>query len=134
MIPIDIRQRSGPADRYRLLVEAVTEPSRPVTLPPAAVSESDQFSVRVFVSGYAAVRVFVGSVLVASSLGSDRVLLMDHDDTQEADPPLICRGRLFADWVGLTELVVQMRPEDSSIWHRLLTLPVAISAGKMATE
>src|SRR5207302_253295 len=121
MFRIKIRQQKRPGERWQRLAEATTDLSQVVILPNAEASESDLLSVQIVPPGerVPAIRIFVGSVLVASNLPRDRVILIDSDDATEEDiPPLVCKGRLFADWVGLTELIIEVRPDDASPWSR----------------
>ncbi len=133
-----IRKQAHPGERWRVLGEPpATDLSQPIRLADAEAAESDLLSLRIYPpAGCApAVRVYVGSVLVASTITQDRVLGIDHDDSSDAEvPPLVCRGRLLADWVGLTELAIDIRPGDDSGWHRALLVSLAVSAGKLETE
>src|SRR5262249_24893328 len=66
----------------------------------AEASESDRLSLQIYPppGGAPAIRVFVGSVLVASTLPTDRAVPIDDDDASEGGaPPLVCRGKLLAD-------------------------------------
>ncbi|HJT75688.1 MAG TPA: nuclease domain-containing protein [Gemmataceae bacterium] len=137
MFRIRIRQQKRPGERWHLLGDAATDLTRPARLPDASASESDQLSLQVYPPSdrALAVRVRVGSVLVASTIPADRVALIDYDDATDADaPPLVCRGRFLADWAGLTEVAVDVRLDDAPDWGRALLLPLAVSAGKLETE
>lgn len=123
--------------KWRTTAELETDCERSVTLPPASVAETDDvclmFVPRTGISP--AIRVYVGTVLVASTVKADRVLLITDDGGSDADPsPLICFGQLFADWMGITELVVQVRYGDDEEWHKVLVSPVAVAAGKLEPE
>jgi hypothetical protein len=134
---IKVRHKKGPGGPWIALGDVTASPSAPANLPPAPAAESDLFSLQLIpeAGDRPAIRIFVGSVLAASTLGVDRVVVIDYDDDSDsAPPPLVCRGKLLADWVGITELVVQVRPDGTAEWHKLLTLPLAISAGKLAAE
>jgi hypothetical protein len=137
MFTITIRRQKRPGERWQPVGEATVAPASPARLPEAEASESDVLRVQVIAPPDAApaVRVRVGSVLVASTIPADRVALLDHDDADGADaPPLVCRGRFLADWVGLTELTVEVRLGDDPRWTQVLELPLAVTAGKLATE
>ncbi len=137
MFTITIRRQKRPGERWQPVGEATVAPAGPAKLPEAEASESDVLRVQVAAPPDAApaVRVRVGSVLVASTIPADRVALLDHDDADGAGaPPLVCRGRFLADWVGLTELTVEVRLGDDPHWARVLELPLAVTAGKLATE
>lgn len=137
MFRIKIRQQKRSGERWHLVGNAATDLTKPARLPDTSASESDQLSLQVHPPGdcVPAVRVLVGSVLVASTIAADRVAPMDYDDASDADaPPLVCRGRFLADWAGLTELVVEVRLGDSPDWVRAFLLPLAVTAGKLETE
>jgi hypothetical protein len=136
MFRIRIQQRR-PGERWRFLGDATTDLAKPLKLADTQMSESDLVSVQIEVppGNVPAVRLRVGSVLVASSIATDRVRRIDYDDASEAEaPPLVCRGKLLADWVGLTELTVEVRRGDASPWLTALTLPLVVAAGKLETE
>ncbi len=136
MFRIKIRhQKRG--EKWQPLADATTDLAAPVRLADATASESDVLSFQFYPppGSNPALRVSVGSVLVASSIPTDRVHPINYDDASEADdPPLVCRGKLLADWVGLTELVVEVRLGDAPLWMKAVVLPLAIAAGKLETE
>ena len=135
MISVKVHRKRGNGERPRLIAEAVASRLHPTTLPTAEATESDFFTIQFGIPDALppAIRVFVGTVLVASTIPTDRAIAIDYpDESVESSPPLECRGRLLADWVGLTELVVRVRSGDEPDWHRVLTLPLAVSAGKLA--
>ncbi len=137
MIGISIRQRKGPGERWQSLVDVTVDLAAPVQLHPVEAAESDQWAAYfVPLSGRVPdLRLLVGDVLVASSLPTDRVaLIADDPDTEAELPAFVCRGRLLADWAGLTEVVIQARSAGAAEWSTVLTLPIAVSAGKLATE
>lgn len=137
MFRIKIRQQKRPGERWHLLGDGVTDMTKPARLPDAKASESDQLSLQLYSPAdcVPAVRILVGSVLVASTIPADRVARIDSDDGTDTDvPPLVCRGRFLADWAGLTELAVQVRLGDSPNWVPAFLLPLAVSAGKLETE
>src|SRR5262249_28851149 len=109
---IRIRQQQGFGQQWQLLADSCFEQGDPVLLPVAVASESDRlaFQFQQTEQEHPAIRVYVGTVLAASSLASDRVVLIDHDEaSDERAPLLVCRGNFLLDWVGQTELVVQQR-------------------------
>jgi hypothetical protein len=131
---IRIRQQQGFGQPWRPLADTSFEQGDPVLLPVAVTAESDRlaFQFQQAEQEHPPVRVYVGSVLAASSLASDRVVLIDHDEaSDERAPLLVCRGNFLLDWVGLTELVVQVRQGES--WQQALVLPLAITAGKLTS-
>jgi hypothetical protein len=136
MIRIKIR-RKPPGERWLPLGEAATDLARPVKLADGETSESDQVSFQIFPPRESPleVRVRVGSVLVASTIRADRVALIDQDDSGDLDPPpLVGRGRFFADWAGITDLVVEIRAGDSPEWVRAFQMTMAVTAGKLDAE
>jgi hypothetical protein len=107
---VRIRRQARPGARWQALAEA----DAPSELPAVEGAEGDQISVRVGLPPGADVRLFVGSVLVGSSLPGDHVLPFDPDDSDgDGPPPLACRGRLFADWVGQTDLTIESATSSS---------------------
>jgi hypothetical protein len=136
MIRITIGQRKNPGEAWRSLADVTAEPLRPALLAAAEAAESDLLSFRFFrkAGPPIAIRILVGSVVVASTLRTDRVALIDYDDDEGGFPPLACRGRFLADWVGLTDLVVEVRSGDRIGWENVLILPLAVRAGKLKTE
>lgn len=131
-------RRKRPGQPWQPLAEVEAEPGRPALLPEGEASESDELRVRVSPTlddPGLALRLRVGSVLAASSVAADRVLPFSHDDVDgEGVAPLSCKGRLLADWVGVTELTLEARPGDSESFSPLLRLPLAVTAGKIETE
>ncbi len=137
MFRMKIRRQKRPGESWHLLGEAATDLPKPVQLPDASASESDRLSLQLYPppDGVLAVRVLVGSVLVASTVAADRVTLIDYDDASNMDVlPLVCRGRFLADWAGITELIVEVRIGDSPDWVRAFVLPLAVAAGKLEAE
>lgn len=137
MFRLKVRRQQRPGEPWRLIGDATADTAKPARLPDAAASESDLLSLQLYppAEGGFAVRVLVGSVLVASTIPADRVALIDYADATDTDtPPLACRGRFLADWAGLTELAVDVRRGDSPDWARAFVLPLAVSAGKLETE
>ena len=88
-------------------------------------------------------RLLVGNVLVASSREQDRPdysfrLSSEGDDVHEH---YTCTGRLLRDWVGETNLTVQVlrtRPDDDPAlvddWCAVLDADLCIAAGKLEQE
>jgi hypothetical protein len=136
MIRITVGQRTNPGDPRHILADVTAAPSRPTVLRAAEAAESDVLSFRFFaaVTPPPAIRILVGNVVVASTLRTDRVTLIDYEDSDAGSPPLGCRGRFLADWVGLTELVIEVRSHDAADWEMVLSLPLAVSAGKLKME
>jgi len=137
MFRIKVRQQRHPGERWHLLADASVDLSKPVSLANIEASESDHLSLQIYppIDSTPAIRVFVGTVLVASSIPADHAVPIDYDDANEADVPrLVCRGKLLADWAGITELVIQVRLGDSARWAQALILRLAVSAGKLETE
>ena len=136
MIGVKVRHKPGTAGKWKPLVDAALDHAKPHTYPLAEASEGDVFSLSFTPDADPpAFRVFVGTVLVGSTIPTDRVLPIDYSAESEADtPPLVCQGRILANCVGFTELTVRIRFGDVPDWHLLLTLPLAVSAGKIAME
>jgi hypothetical protein len=133
-IVVRVKPKSGP---WRSIADAVLDRVRTLTLSPSSVGEEDE--VRLIIqpgtAAAPAIRVYVGAVLVASSIVADRVLFIKDDGGSDADPPpLVCNGDIFADWMGITELVVEFRHNDIEPWHKALVLPMAIAPGKLKVE
>lgn len=137
MFRIKIRKQERPGERWLPIADETTDLSKPIKLVNHDASESDRLSLQIYppADSTPAIHVFVGSVLVASSIPADRVAPIDYDDANEADvPSLSCRSKLLADWVGITQLVIEVRLGDSPHWVQVLVLPLAVSAGKLETE
>ncbi len=137
MFRIKIRQQTRPGERWHTLADVTTDLAQPTRLADIIAAESDLLALQVFAppGSTPAIRLFVGSVIVASSVATDRAHAIEYDETSEADvPPLVCRGRFLADWVGLTELAVEIRLGDSPAWVQALVLPLAVAAGKLTAE
>ena len=133
---VRILAKAGTA-RWRTLAEQRLEDRRALTLPHQTAGEGDdvRFTLADFPETPPGIRVFVGSVLVASTLSADRVSLIEIDDVGETDAaPLTCRGKFFSDWVGNTRLLVKTRLADADDWSIALILPVAVSAEKITNE
>lgn len=128
MTRVRIRHQPHPRERWTTLVEAETAAEHS----PVIAAEGDLLVVQVYAPVDTDVRVLVGSVLVASSIPDDRALPMHPDDSE--DRPLACRGYLLADWVGQTELTLEVRAGEEVGWTEILTVPVEVVAGKLAAE
>lgn len=136
MIRIIIRRKAGLREPWHPFGEATAWAGVPVMLPHTTVTENDHLSFQFLLPGTdpCSLRLFVGSILIASTLPTDRVVPIEEADFDAGQPPLTCRGKFFADWAGLTELAVWLRRGDESEWHKILTIPVAVAAGKLTTE
>jgi len=79
------------------------------------------------------VRLRVGNFLVASTLPRDRAdfLLREPDDLPDGAPHfLACSGFLLRDWVGQTDLVIEV--QQAGHWRRAVHVaPLFIAAGKL---
>ena len=131
---VRVKPKSGP---WRSLAESVLARGRTFTLPPSSVGEEDEVRCKFQPDGSfsPAIRVYVGTVLVASTLVTDRVILIKDDGSSEEElPPLVCNGEIFANWMGITELVFECRNCDSEEWHKAVILPMAIAPGKLNVE
>lgn len=133
MYRVRIRRQTRPGERWLTLAETRAELSVPVDLSLGEAAEIDLVAVRVVAPIGDAVRLLVGSVVVASSVPGERVLPFDPDDSED-EPALACRGRLFADGVGQTELRIEIRPGGAEGWLRLVRLPLEVAASKIAAE
>lgn len=122
------------------VVADVSIPSEAITsqealhLPHFDAAENDRFAIR-FEGAWdnrPDLRVSIGSMLVASTINTDRVerILPDPEERYA----LSCFGAFLQDWVGLTELVIELRPERPGPWIALLVLPLSVSAGKISVE
>lgn len=130
-----VKPKSG--NRWRSITEVELDTTRTLTIAPTSVGEEDEvrFQFQPTTATTPAIRVYVGAVLVASTIGSDRVLPIKDDGGSASDPPpLVCNGGVFADWMGLTELDIQCRYDDSDAWHTAITLPMAIAPGKLKSD
>jgi hypothetical protein len=135
MFTIRVR-RKRPGERWATVVDEATAPARAARLQGVEASEADLFLINVTppVGETAHVRVTVGSVVVASTRRTDRVLLLEPDDEGEPGAAaLTCKGNLLADWAGLTELAVEVLG-SAGAWEPVLVLPLAVTAGKIAAE
>jgi hypothetical protein len=79
-------------------------------------------------------RIFVGDVLVASTLRKDRpeFPLRPHAEAEGTAEAVACRGRLLRDWAGQTQLRVEIADRDA--WRPVLAADLFVTAGKMAQE
>lgn len=134
-IRIQIQQRSeGP---WEVLGEASVDLASPRRLSAATVPESAVLLLRVYPAKDTpiALRFFVGSVLVASSVPADRVLPIEEDYRDGSpEPSWVCKGRLLADWVGQTELTVEVQVGEDAAWVRALEVDLAVAANKINAE
>lgn len=138
MVEIEIRRRKRPGDRWETIADVTTDPAKQLMLSEVATAESDTLSFRLRLPGRLAprIRVFVGSVLAASTLSNDRVIPIhpDEEEWEQSRSLMRFEGRILKDWAGLTELAVELLPDDSSAWSKILVVPLAVSAGKMSAD
>jgi hypothetical protein len=82
------------------------------------------------------VRIRVGDVLVASTLEKDRpdflIIKNPIPLEDEGESYLACSGRLLRDWVGQTELKIEV--ERTGRWETVLVASLYVTAGKMEQE
>ncbi|MFQ3650675.1 MAG: DUF2357 domain-containing protein [Gemmataceae bacterium] len=114
----------------RATIESV---DRPQTHPEVNTHENDRLDIQLRTPVGTDVRLYVERVLVASTLLTDRVLLLSAIEGG-SNPTLVCRGRLFSDAIGPTEMQLRVRPPGQEKWHRILTIPVTIKASKFTPE
>jgi hypothetical protein len=82
-----------------------------------------------------AARMRVGNVVVASTLPRDRadfLLRVPVTDDEVTTEQWSCSGRLLRDWVGQTELSIEVPLAGQ--WRTVLTAELLVTAGKMEQE
>ena len=122
--------------KWRVVADTPLAGLRAATWPETTVAESDDVRAA-FASASdppPAIRIFVGSVAVASTIPTDRVAAIEYEDSPDAEDVLACRGKFFVDWVGNTELLVKVRIGDADSWQEVFRIPVAVSAGKITGD
>src|SRR3954471_23062070 len=79
MFTIKIRQQKRPGERWHLIAEVTADLAQPGKLPEPEVSESNLLSFQIVPprGSTPAVHITVGNVLVASSIRTERVFLID---------------------------------------------------------
>jgi hypothetical protein len=133
-----LRERDRQNRRFTMLLDErprLAAADHPHAAAPLTLTESSELVLRLYPDELATfqARVYVGNVLMASTLESDRpdYLL----EVVEADPGkehFACSGRLFKDWVGQTELAVDVW--SAECWQRVLVAGLSVTAGKMEQE
>jgi hypothetical protein len=116
-----------------LVWSSVEHLERPETHEPIASNESEIIKVHLRAPVGTDARLHVDRALVASTILTDRVVLFSTTEGG-GNPALICRGRLFSDSIGPTEMHLSVRPPGARTWHRILIVPVTIKASKFSPE
>jgi hypothetical protein len=135
---IVLRELEPPPRRPIPLLDVRIAPGDCLRPEALTLSESSRLSLAVYpeTSGPFAARVCVGNVPVASTRGQDRpeflLELPDFADSGD-DVCYSCRGQLLRDWVGQTELSVEVWQTDG--WRPVLHVsPLYVTAGKLEQE
>jgi len=106
---------------------------RPETATAVDAHENDRLEIQFRAPVGTEVRFAIENVLVASTLLTDRVLLLTPVEGG-SNPTLVARGRLFCDAIGPTELKLSVRPPRQENWREILTIPVTVKASKFTAE
>src|SRR5947209_3914796 len=123
--------------RRRALYDQHLDPAQMLRPAPLLLSESSELTLRLYpsVPSRCEARVKIGNVLIASTLRQERpdflITPADAAGEDEADY-VVCRGRLLRDWVGTTDLTVEV--SEGETWRTVLTLDLNVTAGKMQQE
>jgi hypothetical protein len=134
---IRLRERDVQARRWVDLLNEEVQPTSFRHLPaPLTLGESSHLALFLYPDpATLAARVRVGDVLVASTLEQDRpdFLLRQPPDVGDQAPDCFsCSGRLLRDWVGLTELTIEVQDGRGDVlWRPVLTIELRVTAGKM---
>jgi hypothetical protein len=132
---IRLRERDRPGGRWVTLFDgdpdAAAAPAGPFTL-----GETSELALSLTPEDPAdfVARVYVGDVLVASTLRQDRpdFLLRPAGDAEGGPEQFACRGRLLRDWAGRTELRLEVGVAGR--WQTALAADLVVTAGKLAQE
>jgi len=116
-----------------LLRVNVARGDRPETTTAVDVHENDRLEIQLRAPVGTEVRLTIENVLVASTLLTDRVLLLSPVEGG-SNPTLVARGRLFCDAIGPTEMKFSVRPPSQEIWQEILTIPVTVKACKFTAD
>jgi hypothetical protein len=134
---IVLHEVDRPTRRRTTLVDRHADSASPAQVGPLTLGENSELVLRFFPpdpSGFEA-RVFVGDVLIASTVEQDRpdfTIRLADDPTEGGADYFVCSGRLLRDWVGLTTLAAAIEQEGR--WQEVLHSEVRVTAGKMQQE
>lgn len=76
-------------------------------------------------------RLYLGNVLVASSLDDDHVSDFHVPDTDSGVEQLVCRGKFLEDWIGHSILRLEATTSAADQWRMVLECPLIIEASKI---
>ncbi len=136
-IRVSLREQNPQLRRWAPIFDAAATPGQRDVLEvqgAVSVAESSILQLRIYPDQLIdfQARLYVGNVLVASTLERDRpdFHLDLSPDAEPGEEYFACRGQIFRDWAGSTELEVRVQREDD--WVPIVTAGLQISAGKIS--
>jgi hypothetical protein len=137
---IRIREREQHSRRWTTRLDLRFDPADPTGATPAGsltLSESSDLALMLDAESLTPfeVRMRVGNVLVASTSARDRpdfLLRVPVTDDETAVERWSCSGRMLRDWVGQTELTIEVPLAGQ--WRTVLTVELLVTAGKIEQE
>ena len=146
---IRLRERDPQTRRWHSIFEQRVGVTSCTRVAPLALNESSELSLFLhpessdgWKSGFGA-RLLVGNFPVASTLEKDRPdFVLQFSSEDDGSEYYFCSGRMLRDWVGQTELTLEVidcqEPDPDALhgnsWRPILSADLSISAGKIGQE